>query len=282
MNTNSPYIPNTKILDDFYRDLEPEFGALGFATAKLKNVNEEQRTAVFVISSGEIDRYGEIVDPKAFDDETIAAYMDNNVALAAHQHAGFSGEPTVVGNWIQIWREGDKTYGEVKFDTDDIGEKYWGKVKRGVMKACSIGFIVRAWEMREVGTGQNKRSVRVFTKIELLEISIVAVPANRQAIMKAAGFGVAGQLPSVTGEAQVLKSSVEYAIDIDSLNQHIEQTITKVLTDPLGPMDAHIREVVAAVQAGESCGHDHYGASVTEADADDQLKRVLENIAAAD
>lgn len=267
MKHKTPYIPGTKILDQYHRDLEPEIGSLGFATAKLKSIDEALRTAEFVISSGEIDRYGEIVDPAAFDAQTIEAFMANPVALAAHQHSGLNGECTVVGTWLAIRRDGNQTIGVCQFDTDELGEQYWGKVRRGKLKACSIGFIVRAWEMREVGTGEAKRSVRVFTKIELIEISIVAVPANRQALMKAAGFGSSEH------------SQSQHSADHAELSKLIEDQITKVLTDPLGPVDGLIREVVAAVHAGESCGHDHHAGFEQPRGDDDTLKQALRELA---
>lgn len=253
----SRYVGATKILDAHHPEVEPEAGALGFARMFVRGIDEHQRTAEFVISSGEVDRYSEIVDPRAFDRETVKAFMANPVMLAGHRHSGQSGEPTVIGSWLGIKREGDVVAGVCRFASTPLAETYWDLVRGGHLRACSIGFIVRVWEMREVGEGENKRSVRVFTKIELIEVSLVAVPANRLALLKAAGFDhLAEVLPSPSpapGGAQrhhrgddadhvaaLMRGMGEL---LDTNFNRLEEAMKADLSDPDGPVARLIEEL---------------------------------------
>jgi hypothetical protein len=59
------------------------------------------------------------------------------------------------------------------------------------MRAFSVGFLVHGWELRrfeDEETGEPYKA-RVFTDVELIEISAVAVPANREAVAKRFGDG---------------------------------------------------------------------------------------------
>lgn len=272
MNTANLYIPGTKILDQRHTEITPEDGALGFTRMFVqwekdadgnevaRGIDDATRTAEFFISSGEIDRYGEIVDPKAFDEEAIAVFMQNPVMLAAHQHSGLSGEPTVIGRWMSIRRDGNRIIGTCRFNTSKLGEEYWQLVRSGDLRACSIGFIVRAWEMREVGTGDNKRSVRVFVKIELIEVSMVAVPANRQALLKAAGFG--GIVESMTLDVDPNDSDLQQQIQ-----RAVDQSIAKTLSpEPGSELCLLIQSVVEQTLRSQG----NHGQVKTEGDEDAQ------------
>lgn len=258
MNPQTPkqqlYVPGTKILDSRFRELEPEVDALGFAQLCVRKIDEESRTFEAVVSTGDIDRYGEMVDPKGFNRETIKAFMANPVLLAGHRHIGWNGEPTIIGHWLSIKREGNEIIAVGKMATTALAETYWQLLKGGSLRAFSIGFMVREWEMREVGQGDDKHSVRVFTKIELLEISAVAVPANRGALLKAAGFGdlfkrsgddAEGEAPAGGEEAyRKLASLIVEQLDISGA---VRDAIKEQLNgDPDGPMARLFAEVLEA------------------------------------
>jgi hypothetical protein len=93
----------------------------------------------------------------------------------------------------------------------------------------------------ELAKGVRKK-IRVFTEVELIEVSAVAIPANRESLVRAA---------SAFNEPRASASG----LNDTELRKLIADEITKTLTDPLGPVDSLIREVVAAVHAHGSCGH---------------------------
>lgn len=274
----SRYIPQTRILDPRDTTIAPEAGALGFARGVVRAVNEAERTVELVISSGEVDRYGEIVDPRAFDRDTVDAFMDNPVLLAGHQHIGFNGEPTIIGHWLSIQREGSLTVGVAKLATTQLASTYWQLIVDGSLRACSIGFIVHEWEMREIGAGKGKTKVRVFTKIELVEVSLVAVPANREALMKAAGF------ESITGR-DADTGTVAAGVDV---TEQITEALSAEAGTELHALIEHVAERTAcamlrglrvngdetAPEPGSFEGEDPGGGELTE----DQARQVLEKL----
>lgn len=145
------------------------------------SVNEDQRRIRFVVSSDEIDRHGDRVEAKAIK-KAIPAFAKNPVALACHRHHLENGEPPVVGSWdTKSFEVKDgKSMMDMVFAVTENADKYWSLYKDGHMKAVSIGFRILDYHVVE----EDGRKIYVITKIELYEISCVAVGANRQALAK--------------------------------------------------------------------------------------------------
>jgi HK97 family phage prohead protease len=159
-------------------------------TGTIKAIDEQRRAVRFIISSDDIDRDNEIVTVEAVKN-AIPAFGKNSVCLLNHQHRSDSGLPTIVGSWDTATYQAYKHHSEMDliFADTELGETCWKLCKAGHMKAVSIGFRILD------GYEEMKGGVRVYiiTKIELYEISLVAVPANRRAlaksILKDCGFG---------------------------------------------------------------------------------------------
>ena len=129
-----------------------------------------------ILSDDSIDRDGEIVGKEAMlkikDDETFLA------ALLDHENKILN----QVGEWVnrrveQI--EGHATLlTEAKyFKSNPNAQIIEGMLKEGAKMGVSIGAIVKAKEEREV-MGKTRT---VFTDLELVEASFVAIPSNRHA-----------------------------------------------------------------------------------------------------
>lgn len=149
-------------------------------------INEEARTIRFVISSAAIDRDNESVLPSAIAG-AIKEFAKNPVCLACHQHKLDSGMPPVVGSWdTDSFKATEKRCEmDLVFAATDLAETYWQLYKSKHMRAVSIGF--RVQDGREVVVS-GKRHFEI-TKIELYEISCVAVGANRDALSKLKSLG---------------------------------------------------------------------------------------------
>lgn len=174
-------------LDSSQRDVEPRQGQIGHTSMAVRSVDEEKRQVHFLCSTGQIDRYGEVVDPEALK-AAVPDFMKNPVFVAGHVYSTPNGEPTVIGHWSKLWVSKDGLEGIVQFDDEDpLALRYWNHFRKGNMRAVSIGFKTRAWEMREFkGDDGQARRVRVFTQLDLLEISAVTIPANPAALIRAA------------------------------------------------------------------------------------------------
>jgi len=111
----------------------------------------------------------------------------NPVLIAGHTYVGPGGEATVIGSWLEVKITREGLLARARFANTPLAEEYFSLYKDGHMKAFSVGWITRAFEMRDtkLPDGTNKR-IRWFTKVELIEISAVAIPANRESLVRAA------------------------------------------------------------------------------------------------
>ena len=146
-------------------------------------IDQEKHAIRFVISTDQVDRDRESVEVNAIAN-AIKAFADNPVALACHQHRLSDGTPPVVGSWDTETFTAKKHHSEMvlNFAVDTrLGEQYWLLYSQRHMRAVSIGF--RILDLKEEVTGGKR--IYIITKIELYEISCVAVGANPKALAKA-------------------------------------------------------------------------------------------------
>jgi HK97 family phage prohead protease len=148
---------------------------------KVAGEESGKRTIIAAASSETIDRDGEIILASAIK-AAMPEFMKNPVILAAHSHRLDSGNSPVVGKVIRFWGEGKKTLIEVEFADTSLGLEYYNLYQGKFQKAFSIGFRSLKGERRLI----DSKDVYVHTAIELFEISAVAVPANPDALSKAA------------------------------------------------------------------------------------------------
>jgi len=151
----------------------------------VKAINREDKTIEVVASTSEIDRDNEIVEPQAFV-QTLDSFKSNPVVLSAHAHRLESGESPVVGSAIPssiVVSDKDLRF-KIRFADTSLGENYWRLYRDKHMRACSIGFLPIEGAFKRA----NGKDVYHHTKIELLEVSLVPVPSNRQALARAKQF----------------------------------------------------------------------------------------------
>lgn len=134
----------------------------------------DDRRCRFTITTEDADRERDVVKAEGVN---IANFQANPVVLFAHDYKSLP-----VGRAISIERYPGKIVAVTEFATADLNpfaEQVYRMVKAGFLKACSIGFRPLEWVYDEDRKGVN------FEKSELLEYSIVPVPANAQALIAA-------------------------------------------------------------------------------------------------
>lgn len=116
------------------------------------------------------DRVGDIVEPRGCD---MRAYLSNPIALANHDPTKPIGtaRPAIVSNRLEA------TIVFAPAGLSAVADEWCGLAKAGVITGVSIGFNPIEYEPLPSGAGTR------FTKWELLEISLVAVPANAEALI---------------------------------------------------------------------------------------------------
>lgn len=126
----------------------------------------------FVMSDDTVDRYGDIIEADGW---RLANFRKNPIALFSH----FPFEP--IGKWENVRIEGKKLIGKLVFAAKGTSariDEIISLVEQGILKAVSVGFRALAYEPIP---GSREGGVR-YTEMELLECSVVSIPANPAAI----------------------------------------------------------------------------------------------------
>ncbi len=130
----------------------------------------------FVISSEEVDRHGDVVMAQGW---RLAAYRRNPVFLWAHDYTR-----PVIGRAMSVWSEAERLLARMEFAPTDFAREVAALYRSGYQQGVSVGFKpLRYEERRQEQTGAFL-GIR-FLEQELLEVSAVPVPANRQALRRA-------------------------------------------------------------------------------------------------
>lgn len=142
-----------------------------------KEIDRENYTMRFVMSTPEIDRHGEVIDQKGWD---FSPFMLNPVVLWGHDQS-----IPAVGKVIAIEQVNGNTEGVVKFAVKENPDAkvLFDLYAEGFMSAVSVGFMNLKWMYDEV------KDVVTLLENELFELSLVNVPANASALSKAHAKG---------------------------------------------------------------------------------------------
>jgi HK97 family phage prohead protease len=143
--------------------------------------SEGKRTATFVASDESVDRYGDIIRANGWD---LRNFKINPVLLWAHQ----SSEPSI-GRVPDIRVEGTRLIASVEFRPEGdnaIADDVYKGLQGGFINAVSVGFLPTK-EPNMLWADDDPKHEKwptgyEFIGQELLELSVVPVPANAQAL----------------------------------------------------------------------------------------------------
>jgi hypothetical protein len=185
---------------DHVRDT-PNGSAVLKAVKSGGSYDPEKRVGRFIMSSQSRDRYGDVVRTAGIE---VERFEDNPVGLLFHNSRSWP-----VGSWSNLEKvlksrpprlEGDLTL-LAAGGPREIDDTAW-MLEHGGIRACSIGFIPD-WDAVEVEYGDDGQFMGlIFNKSELLECSVCAIPANPDALLKAAD-----------GDMQLAKEIIEDILD---------------------------------------------------------------------
>ena len=131
----------------------------------------------WTLSTFDLDRFGERIDPQGWD---FKRYMDNPVVEWAHRY-----DIPAIGKIEGLAIDDGGLHGLVFFNDksyDPFGWSIGQRVKAGVIRAGSVGFRVLEIEIPSKEDSRDGTSL-IFRKQELLEFSICNVPANPFALI---------------------------------------------------------------------------------------------------
>lgn len=111
------------------------------------------------------DAYGDVIAPGAF-----AASIAERATKFLYEHF------TPIGKQLELREDPHGLYGRWSIVDTVAGTDAYKLAKAGVLDSLSIGYITRESEEREDGS-------RVLTRVDLFEVSCVAIPANPNAVI---------------------------------------------------------------------------------------------------
>lgn len=156
----------------------------------VRGLDAEKRTATFVASTeNPVDTFWgrEVLRMSGVD---LTRFQGSGPFLDAHDGSTIdnvlgSGVASVVGRTLEFI---------ASFDVEGKGARAWGLVQRGHVRTVSIGYRIDPASVRRLKEGetdgQGAAQVRgpavVVNRWELLEVSLVPVPADRDAVLRSA------------------------------------------------------------------------------------------------
>jgi len=140
----------------------------------IRKVKAEERSIEVTASTAIVDSYGDIVE-QTWD---LERYNANPVVLYGHDS-----DELPIGHASGIGVQDGKLQATLNFvnaEANPLAEKVWNSIQQKSLRAVSVGFLPKdtRWETRD------GKEVYVMANNELHEISVVPVPANREALMR--------------------------------------------------------------------------------------------------
>jgi HK97 family phage prohead protease len=152
------------------------------STGDAEVVDEAGRKLRFCFSDSTVDRAGDTIAADGWD---ISGFKRNPVALWAHN----SSEPPI-GRATNVGPENGRLMGDIEFAGADVyafADTIFRLTKAKFINAVSVGFLPKEWSFVD----DDERGFGIdFKRQELLEISVVPVPCNANALAEARAKGI--------------------------------------------------------------------------------------------
>ena len=154
----------------------------------IRKVDEETRTVEFVASDNSVDSYGTVLPVDKWD---LKRYQGNGIVGYMHDVYGDSwtksADPDDIIGKGEAFVEDDKLVVRITFEPADLNEradKIYRKIQFGSLHAVSVGFRATAKGHKgDEERGENP-NVYYYNGQELLEVSVVNIPANANALKR--------------------------------------------------------------------------------------------------
>lgn len=206
---------NLEALKKKANDLKGSKITRSFATKQIP-VDEEEKTATFVMSTSSIDRQNEKVDQDS--------WILEHFRKAPRFFLQHKSDEMPIGKWKRIWFEEDpnnegekRMMGKAEFATEiyDQAELAFDMVKGGYLNSVSVGFIPNEVEFDE------EKDIFKLSECELFECSLVGVPSNRDSLLRDQG-DIAEQGKSAREDAIKAKKKLQSQIEKKKDDEVIE------------------------------------------------------------
>ncbi len=144
---------------------------LGFEGASTKDLGDGVLEAIITTSA--VDRHNENIETTGIN---YKGYMDNPVVLYGHDYEGLP-----IGKTLKLTKQTGtqiKARFQLAVEEYPFAQTVYEMIKGGYLNAVSIGGIVKEWS----------EDYRTILKMDMVEFSVVPVPANPEALITSRSF----------------------------------------------------------------------------------------------
>ena len=157
-------------------------------TPEIRKIDAESRTVEFVASDNSVDSYKTVLPVDKWD---LKRYQSNGIVGYMHDVYGDSwtksADPDDVIGKGEAWVEDDKLIVRITFEPADLNpksDKIFRKLEFGSLHAVSVGFRATAKGHKGDEERGEDPGVYYYNGQELLEVSVVNIPANANALKR--------------------------------------------------------------------------------------------------
>ena len=146
----------------------------------------EGRRMTFVASDETRDSYGTVLPVSEW---SLERYNNNGIVGYAHNlYGSYDADPDYVIGRGRAYVKGAELLVDIEFEpegTNEIADKVWRKLQFGSLNGVSVGFSAQGahWGEGEEAEDGSKPTL-YYTGLELLEVSVVTIPANPNAVRR--------------------------------------------------------------------------------------------------
>lgn len=162
---------------------EGEIIRRAFSSDIVKAIDKENRVVDFVISTETVDRYGDIIRVGGWD---LKQYKKNPVVLFGH-----NSHIPPIGKALSVNKDAKSLKATAQFMDKEVSafaHSIFRMLEEKFLRAVSVGFIPKDWE--KINDDDGHLTGFEFKKQELLEFSVVPIPANPDCLMDAKAKGI--------------------------------------------------------------------------------------------
>lgn len=157
----------------------------------IRKIDVEERVIEFVASDNSVDSYGTVIPVDKWD---LTRYAKNGAVGYMHDVYGDSlskaADPDDIIGKGEAFVEGEQLIVRITFEPADLNEKadkIFRKLQFGSLNAVSVGFQPTARGHRGDEKRGEDKDVYYYDGQELLEVSVVNIPSNKNAIKRSFG-----------------------------------------------------------------------------------------------
>lgn len=171
------------------------------AALEIKAVGDDGTIEGYGSIFGNIDSYGEIVEPGAFTGSLVDARRKGRKIKMLWQH-----DPSQpIGVWDDMAEDAKGLYVKGRLLIDDVPQ---ARATYGLLKAQAIDGMSIGYRVVEAAPHPDKQGILSLKKLDLKEVSIVTFQANDRARVEAVKHIIAaGQLPTVREFEEFLRDA---------------------------------------------------------------------------